>query len=308
MLHGKKVYVAGQNGMVGSAITRRLQQEDCELLSAPRNVLDLSHQQNVMDWFLTEKPQVVFLAAARVGGILANDTHPVEFLQENLKIELNVIESAYKAGVEKLVFLGSSCIYPKFAKQPISESELLEGALEPTNEWYAIAKIAGIKLCQAYRKQYGADFISAMPCNLYGVGDNFDLQSSHVIPALIRKAHDAKVNNTSLTVWGSGTPMREFLYADDAADAVVHLAKHYSDYQHVNVGSGIDLPIKDIVSLVCEAVGFEGQVEYDKTKPDGTPKKLMDVSFLNKLGWHPQVELATGLAKSYQWFLEKYAA
>ena len=258
----------------------------------------------VQDWFAEHKPNVVFLAAAKVGGILANDTHPVDFLQENLKIELNIIESAYRSGVEKLVFLGSSCIYPKFADQPINEDALLTGALEPTNEWYAIAKIAGIKLCQAYRKQYGANFISAMPCNLYGVNDNFDLQSSHVIPALMRKAHQAKLDGTDMEVWGSGTPLREFLYADDAASAIVHLSKFYDGYSHVNVGYGEDVTIRELAETICQVVGFEGALTFDSSKPDGTPKKLMDVSLLKSLGWQPQVDLARGLALTYEWFLQ----
>ena len=250
------------------------------------------------------RPDVVYLAAARVGGILANDTHPVDFLQENLKIELNIIQSAFDSGVRKLIFLGSSCIYPKFAEQPISEDALLTGPLEPTNEWYAIAKIAGIKLCQAYRKQHGADFISAMPCNLYGEFDNYDLQSSHVIPALIRKAHEAKLSGNKLEIWGSGTPRREFLYADDAADAVVYLAEHYSGYEHVNVGSGTDVTIKELVGIICEVVGFEGDIFFDQSKPDGTPRKLMDNTRLTELGWQPKTGLKEGLAKSYQWFLD----
>ena len=307
ILEDKSVYVAGHRGMVGSAICRRLADEPCTVLTASRQDLDLTQQADVRQWFGDCKPNVVFLAAARVGGILANDSHPVDFLQENLKIELNIIESAYAAGVEKLVFLGSSCIYPKFSAQPIVESELLEGALEPTNEWYAIAKIAGIKLCQAYRKQYGADYISAMPCNLYGVNDNYDLNSSHVIPALIRKAHEAKLAGTHLTIWGSGQPMREFLYADEAADAVVHLANHYSGHEHVNVGSGADLTIKELVGIICRVVGFEGNIEFDSSKPDGTPRKLMDNSKLEQLGWVSKVGLEEGLTLAYEWFLQNHA-
>ena len=303
-LKDKRVFVAGHKGMVGSAICRALESKECEVLTADRQTLDLSQQGDVRDWFAEQQPQVVFLAAARVGGILANDTHPVDFLQENLKIELNVIESAWSAGVEKLVFLGSSCIYPKFAEQPIREDALLTGSLEPTNEWYAVAKIAGIKLCQAYRKQYGANFISAMPCNLYGVNDNFDLQSSHVIPALIRKAHAAKADGSGMVVWGSGKPRREFLYADDAADAVVHLAEHYSGYEHVNVGSGSDVTIAELAQTVCDVVGYTGELAFDASKPDGTPRKLMDVSQLADAGWTAQVGLREGLAASYNWFVE----
>ena len=289
--------------MVGSAIVRRLRIEAGELLTADRKDLDLASQSQVKNWFHDMRPDVVYLAAARVGGILANNDHPVEFLQENLKIELNIIQSAFESGVQKLVFLGSSCIYPKFAEQPIVEESLLTGSLEATNEWYAIAKIAGIKLCQAYRKQYGADFISAMPCNLYGEFDNFDLLSSHVIPALIRKAHEAKLYGNPLEIWGSGTPRREFLYADDAADAVVFLANHYSGYEHVNVGSGTDVTIKELVNLICKVVDFQGDIVFDSSKPDGTPRKLMDNSRLRKIGWQPTVSLEEGLAKSYQWFL-----
>lgn len=303
-----RIYVAGHNGMVGSAIVRRLREEDCSLLTADRSDLDLASQGDVKAWFGDMRPDVVYLAAARVGGILANDTHPVEFLQENLKIELNVIQSAFDSGVKKLIFLGSSCIYPKMAPQPISEDALLTGPLEPTNEWYAIAKIAGIKLCQAYRKQHGADFISAMPCNLYGQFDNFDLQSSHVIPALIRKAHEAKLRGHELEIWGSGTPRREFLYADDAADAVVYLAKHYSDHDHVNVGYGTDVTIKELVEVICRVVGFEGEIVFDRTKPDGTPRKLMDNSRLNNLGWQPKMALEEGIAECYQWFLNNQAS
>ncbi len=300
---GQRIYVAGDRGMVGSAIVRRLESMDCDLVTASRKELDLRSQRDVQNWFHDMRPDVVYLAAARVGGILANDTHPVEFLQDNLQIELNIIQSAFESGVKKLIFLGSSCIYPKYAKQPIAESELLTGALEPTNEWYAIAKIAGIKLCQAYRKQHGADFISAMPCNLYGEFDNFDLESSHVIPALVRKAHEAKLTDSTLQIWGSGSPRREFLYADDAADAVVFLASHYSGYEHVNVGSGSDVTIKELVSVICEVVGFEGVIEYDSGKPDGTPRKLMDSSHLKSLGWQSATDLKQGLAKAYRWFL-----
>ena len=300
---GQRIFVAGERGMVGSAIVRRLKSMDCDLVTATRKELDLRSQRDVQNWFHDMRPDVVYLAAARVGGILANDTHPVEFLQDNLQIELNIIQSAFESGVKKLIFLGSSCIYPKYAKQPIVESEMLTGALEPTNEWYAIAKIAGIKLCQAYRKQHGADFISAMPCNLYGEFDNFDLKSSHVIPALIRKAHEAKLTDTTLQIWGSGSPRREFLYADDAADAVVFLASHYSGYEHVNVGSGSDVTIKELVSVICEVVGFEGVIEYDSSKPDGTPRKLMDSSHLKNLGWQSTTDLKEGLTKAYRWFL-----
>jgi len=307
-LAGKRVFVAGHRGMVGGAIVRRLATEDCELLTADRAALDLKDQAAVRAWFARNKPEAVFLAAAHVGGILANDSFPADFLYDNLMIEANVIEAAHREGVEKLLFLGSSCIYPKFAPQPIPEDALLTGPLEPTNEWYAIAKIAGIKLCQAYRRQHGADFISAMPTNLYGPGDNFDLDSSHVIPALIRKAHEAKVNGKAMIVWGSGTPKREFLHVDDCADACVFLLKRYSDEEHVNVGSGSDISIAELARLICDVVGYRGSITHDRTKPDGTPRKLMDTSKLEMLGWVPTIGLEEGVASVYRWFLEALPA
>lgn len=303
-LKGKKVWVAGHRGMVGSAIVRRLASEDCEILTADRSELDLKDQAAVRAWVGRQKPDAVFVAAAKVGGILANNTYPADFLYDNLIIETNVIEASFRAGVEKLCFLGSSCIYPKFATQPIVESALLTGELEPTNEWYAIAKIAGIKLCQAYRKQHGADFISAMPTNLYGPGDNFDLNSSHVMPALIRKAHEAKVRgDKEITVWGTGKPLREFLHVDDCADACVHLMKVYSDFEHVNVGSGEDLSILDLTKLVCRVVGFKGEIVHDLSKPDGTPRKLMSADKIRALGWRPTTRLEDGIASAYEAFL-----
>jgi GDP-L-fucose synthase len=308
-LRGKRVWIAGHNGMVGSAIIRRLAPEGCEILIADRGRFDLRDQRAVRAWVEEAKPDAVFLAAAKVGGILANDTFPADFLYDNLLIEANIIEAAFRCGVGKLLFLGSSCIYPKFAPQPIVEESLLTGALEPTNEWYAIAKIAGIKLCQAYRKQHGADFISAMPTNLYGPRDNFDLQSSHVIPALMRKAHRAKANgDESFTIWGTGTPLREFLHVDDCADALVHLMLTYSDYGHVNVGAGEDLSILALAGLVAEAVGFEGRIVTDPTKPDGTPRKLMSIARLKSMGWSPTISLREGLATTYRWFLENVGA
>lgn len=308
-LRGKRVWVAGHRGMVGSAVARRLANEGCEILTAPRAEVDLVNQAATTAWLMREKPQAIFLAAAKVGGILANDTHPAEFLYDNLMIEANIIHAAHLAGVEKLLFLGSSCIYPKFAPQPIEESSLLTGALEPTNEWYAIAKIAGIKLCQAYRKQYGRNFISAMPTNLYGTYDNFDLNSSHVIPALIRKTHEAKVAGApSVVVWGTGTPRREFLHADDCADALVFLMTHYDGYETVNVGSGDDLPILDLARLIVDVVGFQGKIELDTSKPDGTPRKLMSAAALRGMGWQPRIPLRDGLAGAYQWFVENRAA
>nr|WP_245303842.1 GDP-L-fucose synthase [Agrobacterium bohemicum] len=300
-LQGKRVWVAGHRGMVGSAIVRRLQQEGCDILTVGRDEVDLRNQAQVSAWMTNNKPQAVFLAAAKVGGILANDTRPAEFLYENLMIEANIIEASYRAEVEKLLFLGSSCIYPKFADQPITEDALLTGALEPTNEWYAIAKIAGIKLTQAYRKQYGCDFISAMPTNLYGPGDNFDLTSSHVLPALIRKAHEAKTRgDKDMTIWGTGTPRREFLHADDCADALVFLMKNYSDESHVNVGSGEDISILDLTKLICEIVGFEGEIKHDLSKPDGTPRKLMSAEKLRTMGWEPKIGLSEGVNATYR--------
>jgi len=303
-LAGKRVWVCGHRGMVGSAIVRRLASEDCEILTVARDVVDLSRQREVEEWVAHAKPQAIFLAAAKVGGILANDSRPAEFLYDNLAIETNVIEAARRAGVEKLLFLGSSCIYPKFAPQPITEDALLTGPLEPTNEWYAVAKIAGLKMAQAYRRQYGCDFISAMPTNLYGPGDNFDLRSSHVLPALIRKAHDAKTRgDAELVIWGSGTPRREFLFVDDCADALVHLMKHYSGDSHVNVGVGEDIAIFDLAKLVSAVVGFEGSIARDLDKPDGTPRKLLNVDRLRELGWAPRVGLREGIAATYSAFL-----
>ncbi len=302
-LSRKRVFVAGHGGMVGSAVVRRLASEHCQLLTAPRSV-DLRNQAEVRDWFETNRPEVVVIAAAKVGGIHANDTRPGEFLYDNLMIEANLIEAARQAGVAKLLFLGSSCIYPKFAPQPISEEALLTGPLEPTNEWYAIAKIAGIKLCAAYRRQYGCDFISAMPTNLYGPGDNFDLASSHVLPALIRKAHEAKLaGEASMTIWGSGEPLREFLHVDDLADACIHLLAHYSGEAHVNVGSASEISIRDLAELVASVVGFEGAIACDRSKPDGTPRKLMDSSRIAAMGWQPRIPLAEGIAAVYRQFL-----
>lgn len=302
-LAGKRIFVAGHRGMVGSAVVRRLQTEDCEILTVGREVLDLRDQAATKAFFDRNRPDVVVLAAAKVGGILANDTYPADFLYDNLVIETNVIGAAFQAGVRKLLFLGSSCIYPKFAPQPIPEDALLTGALEPTNEWYALAKIAGIKLCDAYRKQYGADFISAMPSNLYGPGDNFDLRTSHVLPALMRKAHEAKLAGArSLEVWGTGTPRREFLYVDDLADALVFLLKHYSEPGHINVGTGEDVTIRELAELICRTVGFEGELVFDSSKPDGTPRKLMDVGKLSAMGWRARTSLPEGVAKTYQAF------
>jgi GDP-L-fucose synthase len=302
-LAGKRVWVAGHGGMVGSAIARRLASEDCDVLTVGRTELDLTDQRGVLGWMHNNRPQVVFLAAARVGGIHANATQPVDFLRDNLLIETAIFTGAESVGVEKLLFLGSSCIYPKHAEQPIKEEALLTGALEPTNEWYAIAKIVGIKLARAYRQQYGCDFISAMPTNLYGPGDNYDPLGSHVLPALIRKVHEAKGSGSPVTVWGSGSPLREFLYVDDLADACLHLMQHYSGDLHINVGSGAEVSILELTRLVMEVLGHDGQIVMDPTKPDGAPRKLMDSGRLNALGWSPKVSLREGIARAYAAFL-----
>ena len=305
-LTGKRVFVAGHRGMVGAAVVRRLATEDCEVIVAPRSQVDLREQSAVRAFLKERKPDCVILAAARVGGILANDTYPADFLFDNLAIEINVIEGAFRNDVEKLVFLGSSCIYPMHAPQPIVESALLSGPLEPTNEPYAVAKIAGLKLCSAYRRQHGADYVSVMPTNLYGPGDNFNLEASHVIPALIRKAHEAKLKGDgALRIWGTGTPRREFLHADDAADAIVHVLKTYSDEIHVNVGSGYDVTIRELAETVAEVVGFGGAIVTDPSKPDGTPRKLMDSSRLFATGWRPKIELKSGLATTYAWYCDQ---
>lgn len=305
-LDGKRVWVAGHRGMVGSALLRRLASENCEVLVSGRAELDLKDQAAVRNWVARERPDAIFLAAAKVGGIMANDSYPADFLYDNLIIQANVVEAAFRNGVPKTLMLGSSCIYPKMAPQPIREDSLLTGPLEPTNEWYAIAKIAGIKLGQAYRRQHGADFISAMPTNLYGPGDNYDLNTSHVVPALIRKAHEAKLQGAdSITIWGTGTPRREFLYVDDCADACVHLMKSYSDSSHVNVGLGTDLSIFELTQQVCAVVKFGGKILCDASKPDGTPRKLMDSSHLLGLGWSPRIGLEEGLERAYQDFLKR---
>ena len=300
-LAGKRVWVCGHKGMVGSAIVRRLESEDCEVLVADRAEADLIDPAAVDAYMAKHKPHAIFMAAAKVGGILANDTQAAEFLYENTMIATNVIHAAHVHGVEKLLFLGSSCIYPKFAEQPIREDSLLTGPLEPTNEWYAIAKIAGVKMCQAYRKQYGSDFISAMPTNLYGPGDNYDLKTSHVLPALIRKAHEAKeAGETGMEIWGSGSPMREFLHADDCADGLVFLMKRYSEAEHMNLGSGTDIRIDDLARMVMDVVGLEGELRKDTSKPDGTPKKLMDNSRIAALGWAPKITLREGIEAVYR--------
>ncbi|MEM9725074.1 MAG: GDP-L-fucose synthase [Pseudomonadota bacterium] len=304
-ISGKKVFVAGHRGMVGAAITRRLEKNDVELIAAGRDVLDLRDQAATRAFIADRRPEVIFMSAATVGGIVANNSRPAEFLYDNLAMECSVFDAALRADVERVVFLGSSCIYPKFAEQPLREEALLTGPLEPTNEWYAIAKIAGLKLAEAYRRQYGRRDISAMPTNLYGPGDNFNLQNSHVIPALLRKAHDAKLAGAAeMSVWGTGEVRREFLYVEDLADALVFLAERYDDAGHINVGVGEDVRIRDLVSEVMRAVGYDGAAAYDTSKPDGTPRKLMDVSKLSALGWRASTSLQDGLAKSYTWFLD----
>jgi GDP-L-fucose synthase len=301
-LAGQKVWVAGHRGMVGAAVVRRLATEPCTVLTADRAALDLTRQADVEAWMQANRPDAIVLAAAKVGGILANDTRPAEFIHDNLVMETNIIHSAHKAGVKKLLFLGSSCVYPKLCPQPIKEEYLLTGPLEPTNEWYAIAKIAGIKLAQAYRRQYGCDYISAMPTNLYGPGDNFDLTSSHVLPALLIKAHRAKLEGAaSMELWGSGTPRREFLHVDDLADALVFLLRTYSSPEPINVGVGSDLTIRELAETIRRVVGFKGELKFDASKPDGTPRKLLDVSRLSGLGWTARTALEPGISSTYAW-------
>jgi GDP-L-fucose synthase len=300
-LEGKRVWVAGHRGMAGSAIVRRLAAERCELVSAGREELDLRNQGAVEAWMQAVRPQVVFVAAATVGGIVANDSRPAEFIYDNLAIETNIVHGAWRTGVEKLLFLGSSCVYPKLALQPLTEDALLTGALEPTNQWYAIAKIAGIKLCQAYRRQYGCDFISAMPTNLYGPGDNYDLQRGHVVAALQMKIYRAKQSGSpTVEIWGSGTPRREFLYVDDLADALVFMIKHYSQELHLNVGTGTDVTIRELAEVIAKVAQYEGAFVYDRSKPDGTPRKVMDVGRLTALGWKAKTSLEQGLKHTYE--------
>jgi len=306
-LTGKRVFVAGHRGMVGSALMRRLESEKCQLLTAGRDSVDLRRQGDVERWMESNKPDAVFVAAATVGGIYANDSRPAEFIYDNLAIETNLIEAARRIGVRKLLFLGSSCIYPRLAPQPMSEDTLLTGSLEPTNQWYAIAKIAGIMLCRAYRRQYGIDFISAMPTNLYGLMDNFDLQTSHVVPALMAKAHAAKTGGGDIVVWGTGKPRREFLFADDLADALVFLMRHYSADEHINVGVGSDLTIAELAMQIARIVGVEKKLRFDPSKPDGAPRKLLDTSRLHALGWQPKTTLEEGLRQTYVWFQQNIA-
>jgi GDP-L-fucose synthase len=300
-LKGKRVWVAGHRGMVGSALLRRLASEDCEILTVGRKTVDLRRQADTEAWMEAQKPQIVFLAAARVGGIKANSAFPAEFLYDNLMIEANVIQAAHNVGVDKLLFLGSTCIYPRDAPQPIPEEALLTGPLEATNEWYAIAKIAGIKLCQAYRRQYGDDFIAAQPTNLYGPGDNYDPATGHVLPALLLKAHEAKMSvASSMSVWGSGKPLREFMHVDDLADAAVFLMQHYSGEGHINIGSGEEVSIRELAEAICDIVGFDGELFFDATKPDGTPRNLTDTTKLKSLGWDRARSLKDGIGETYE--------
>ena len=304
-LAGKRVWVAGHTGMVGSATVRRLGKENCEILTAPHAVLDLRDQAGVAKWVEREHPDVIIIAAATVGGIYANSTRPADFIYDNLAIETNIIHAAFRNEVTKLLFLGSTCIYPRAAAQPMSEDALLTGPLEPTNEWYAVAKIAGIKLCQAYRRQHGCDFISAQPNNLYGPGDNFDLEASHVIPALMTKAHQAKIASaSSFVIWGSGRPKREFLHVDDCADALVHLLNHFSGEVPLNIGTGEEVTIAELARTIADVVGFTGELAFDSSKPDGSPRKLLDDRRMKALGWRSSIPLKDGLAATYRWFLD----
>src|ERR1041384_4126735 len=305
MEKSRRIWVAGHRGMVGSAITRYLEARGDNVIKADRTVVDLRNQIGVETWLKQNRPDAIIFAAAKVGGILANDSYPADFIYDNLAIETNVIHSAHNAGVDRLVFLGSSCIYPKFAPQPIKEESLLTGPLEPTNEWYAIAKIAGIKLCQAYRKQYGRHYISVMPCNLYGPGDNFDPLTSHVLPALIRKFHEAKETGANeVVVWGTGTPLREFLHVDDLARAVVFCLDRYDGYEHINCGAGYDISIRELAETVMKCVGYARKLVFDTTRPDGTPRKLMDSSRILGLGWKPEISLEDGIRDTYRWYLQ----
>ena len=308
-LKGRRVWVAGHRGMVGSALLRRLAGEDCDLLTVSSSQLDLRRQAEVEHWMHTERPEIIFMAAARVGGILVNSRQPADFLYDNLAIQINVAKAAAEIKVKKFLFLGSSCIYPRLAPQPIPEQALLSGPLESTNQWYAIAKISGLMQCQAYRIQYGLDFISAMPTNLYGPGDSFDPEASHVLPALLYRFHLAKLNrDPHVTVWGTGTARREFLHVDDCADALVFLVKNYSQSEPINIGAGSDIPIVELARLVAETVGYQGQIRLDPSKPDGTPRKLLDSTRLAALGWRPRIGIREGIAKTYAWLLDELAA
>lgn len=305
VIENEKIWIAGHNGMVGSAIKRVLESQGRSVVTVDRSILDLRNQAHVEFWLQANRPTSIIFAAAKVGGILANSNYAADFINDNLTIQTNVINGAHKADINRLVFLGSSCIYPKFAPQPIREDALLTGGLEPTNQWYAIAKIAGIMTCQAYRRQHGRDYISVMPCNLYGPNDNFHPENSHVIPALIRKVHEAKLKGyKKVTVWGTGAPLREFLYVDDLARGVVFCLDNYHEYEHINCGAGDDRTIRKIAEIICDIIGFEGTLEFDASKPDGTPRKIMDSNRMRALGWEPRVSLRDGLLSAYQWYLE----
>ncbi len=307
-LEGRKVWVAGHRGMVGTAIVSRLERENCTILTVPHAEVDLRNQAQVGDWLAANKPEAVFLAAGTVGGIHANDTRPAEFIYDNIMMVANVVNGVWRHCQAKLLYLGSSCIYPRLAPQPMTEEALLSGGLEPTNQWYALAKISGIKLCQAYRRQYGCDFISAMPTNLYGPHDNYDLEASHVVPALIAKTHAARESGAeSVEVWGTGKPKRELLYVEDLADALVFLMKSYSQESHINVGTGVDVTIADLAALVARVIGFEGRFDFVTDKPDGAPRKLLDVSRLSDLGWRAQTDLEEGLRRAYAWYRDNVA-
>lgn len=307
-LAGKRVWVSGHNGMAGGAVARRLASENCEIITAARGEVDLRRQAETEAWMERARPQVVVLAAAKVGGIHANDAFPADFLYDNLAIETNVIETSRRIGVEKLLFLGSSCIYPRLAPQPMAEDALLTGPLEPTNQWYAVAKIAGIKMCQAYRRQYGCDYISAMPTNLFGPQDRYEGAQGHVVAALIEKIHHAKINNSpTVPMWGTGTPLREFLFVDDLADALVFLLKNYSGEDHINVGSGLEYSILELAQAIARVVGWNGEFQMDSTKPDGAPRKLMDCARLHHMGWRARTSLVDGLAQAYAWYRENRA-
>ena len=308
-LINKKIFVAGHNGMVGSSVVRKLEEENLVVQTEEKKKLDLCNQKHVYEWFSLKKPDIVILCAAKVGGILANENYPADFIFQNIIIQSNVINASFLNNVEKLIFLGSSCIYPKHSNQPIKEEYLMNGDLEPTNQFYAISKISGIKMCQAYRKQYNCDFISAMPTNLYGPNDNYDLNNSHVIPALIKKFCIAKAEKqSSVSVWGSGTPKREFLHVDDCAAAILHLLKNYSDINHINIGSGSDIKISDLAYLISDLVGFDGNLNFDRSKPDGTPQKLLDISKIKELGWKPSIDLREGLYKTINEFKKSLSA
>ncbi|ABD06238.1 NAD-dependent epimerase/dehydratase [Rhodopseudomonas palustris HaA2] len=308
-LTGRRVWVAGHRGMLGSALVRRLSRENCEILTVGRDELDLRHQTKVQEWFSSERPDVVILAAARVGGVLANSKYPASFLSDNLSIQDNVIQSAAAAGVKKLLFVSSSCVYPRLASQPIEEDALLTGALEPTNRWYGVAKIAGMMQCAAYREQYGCDFIAAVPGNLYGPGDYFDKENSHVIPAFLRRFHDAVTTGADeVAVWGSGTARREFVFVDECADALVFLLRSYSSGEIVNIGSGVDVSISELAHLVADVTGFRGRIAFDTSQPEGAPRRLLSTKRLGELGWQSQMQLREGLSRTYQWFLDNHSA